>query len=107
MFENWVFTELLKTLPEGATIHFWRSTSGAEVDFVIVRGETLVAVEVKTGGVKRPSLPRAARSFMQAYDPQILLLVNLGHVAAMRMGDTEVRWIEPMQLAQHLHDAFS
>jgi hypothetical protein len=106
MLENWVFTELWKQLPDGATLHFWRSTSGAEVDFVIVRGETLVGVEVKTAGSKRPTLPRAARSFVQAYSPQKLLVVNMGCTAEERIADTDVRWIEPMQLADHLHQTF-
>ncbi len=103
LFENWVFSELWKQLPDGATLHFWRSTSGAEVDFVIVHGKTLVGVEVKTTGPKRTKLPRAARSFIQAYRPQKLLVVNMGYTAAEQVGDTDVRWIEPTQLADHLH----
>ena len=89
MFENWVFTELWKQLPDGATLHFWRSTSGAEVDFVIVRGETLVGVEVKTASLRRPTLRRAARSFLQAYGPQKLLVVNMGYTAQEKLADTE------------------
>jgi predicted AAA+ superfamily ATPase len=106
MFENWVFTELWKQMPDGATLHFWRSTSGAEVDFVIARGETLVGVEVKTASLRRRPLPRATRSFLQAYSPQELLVVNTGYAAEERIANTDVRWIEPIQLADSLHQAF-
>jgi hypothetical protein len=103
LFENWVFSELWKQLPDGATLHFWRSTSGAEVDFVVVHGEKLLGVEVKTTAPRRTKLPRAVRSFLQAYRPQKLLVVNMGHTAAEQVGVTDVRWIEPTQLADHLH----
>jgi predicted AAA+ superfamily ATPase len=103
LFENWVFSELWKQLPDGATLHFWRSTSGAEVDFVVVHGEKLLGVEVKTTAPRRTKLPRAVRSFLQAYRPQKLLVVNMGYTAAEQVGVTDVRWIEPTQLADHLH----
>jgi predicted AAA+ superfamily ATPase len=52
LFESWVIAELLKhcfnrALP--ADIHFWRDSSGNEVDAVIARGARLHALEVKSG----------------------------------------------------------
>jgi predicted AAA+ superfamily ATPase len=107
MFENWVFTELWKELPEGATLHFWRSTSRAEVDFVIVRGETIIGVEVKAAVLKRQTISRGVRSFVQAYRPQKLLMINLGHTAYEKIGYTEVMWVEPRDLVDQVHQAFS
>lgn len=70
------------------------------------RGETVVGVEVKAASFKRPTVSRAARSFLQAYGPRILLLVTMGYTAVERIGDTEVRWIEPTQLAGDMRQAF-
>ncbi|MBW2158063.1 MAG: DUF4143 domain-containing protein, partial [Deltaproteobacteria bacterium] len=68
--ENLVFTELCKhTNPLLDTILYWRSSSGAEVDFIIRAAEKLTAIEVKAGSLKRPEVSRSLRSFIQAYRP--------------------------------------
>lgn len=75
--ENLVLCELCKhTDPLLHTISFWRSTSGAEVDFVVRTQEKLLAVEVKAGPLKRPRVSRSLRSFVQAYHPDIALILN-------------------------------
>lgn len=104
--ENWVFSELWKALPDGATLHFWRSTSGAEVDFVVHRGEETVAVEVKAGRLSRPRIPRAARSFVEAYRPRALLMVQSGLSHREREGETEVRWLPAREAAAAVHESF-
>jgi len=105
VLENWVFSELWKLLPEGATLHYWRSASGAEVDFVLLRGDDIVAVEVKASRLGRPALPRAARSFTDAYQPRLLLLVNTGLEHRQQLGATEVRWILPAELRGAVQEA--
>lgn len=98
--ENWVFGELWKTLPSDATLHFWRSSSGAEVDFVIARGvDETVGIEVKAGPLRPPTLAPGVRSFVEVYQPRQLLLVNTGPVHQIQLGETEVRWILPQDLA--------
>jgi predicted AAA+ superfamily ATPase len=99
LLENWVFTELWKMLPDGITLHFWRSSSGAEVDFVVAGGDQLVAVEVKARRLGRPKLPRAARSFIDAYRPATFLLVNLALEHQEKVGETQVQWITPARVA--------
>lgn len=104
--ENWVFTELWKSLPVGAMLHFWRSTSGAEVDFVVSRGRVTVAVEAKAGRLARPRLPRAARSFIDAYRPQAFFMVQGGIRHHQREGATEVRWLPAWELAASVRACF-
>jgi predicted AAA+ superfamily ATPase len=99
LLENWVFTELWKGLPDGATLHYWRSASGAEVDFVVARGAVTVAVEVKVGRGRRPLFPRAAHSFVEAYRPRALLMVQAEVAHRQRHGETEVRWLSPQEVA--------
>ncbi|GMR24374.1 MAG: ATP-binding protein [Acidobacteriota bacterium] len=104
--ENWVFTELWKELPEGASLHFWRSASGAEVDFVITRGDTIVGIEVKSERLRRASIPRAARSFLRAYEPKQLWLVNMGFESREQIGVTDVFWTAPTDVAARVGEAF-
>jgi predicted AAA+ superfamily ATPase len=75
--ENLVFTELCKhTNPLLDTILYWRSSSGAEVDFIIRTAEKLTAIEVKAGSLKRPKISRSLRSFIQAYRPDKVFIFN-------------------------------
>jgi len=104
--ENWVLSELWKSLPDGASLHFWRSTSGAEVDFVVRRGDLTVAVEVKAGSAARPRFPRAARSFVEAYRPQTLFMVQGGLSHRQREGDTDVRWLSAPEIAAAVQEQF-
>ena len=102
LLESWVCSELHKSIPRGSTLHFWRSTSGAEVDFVIAGADGIRAVEVKAQRMKRPSLPRACRSFIQAYQPGRMVVVNRGLVHEEKLGQTSVRWATPDRLASAL-----
>lgn len=50
LVETWVASELRKVLDAsdgGGELFFWRTHAGREVDFLLVRGEDVVAVEVK------------------------------------------------------------
>ena len=100
--ENWVFGELRKALPVDAGIRFWRSTSKAEVDFVVDIGSTIVGFEVKAGPIGRPSIPRSVRSFIEAYQPQNFMIVSAGRFDKKQIGSTEVSWITPDEVTSTL-----
>ena len=100
LLESWVATELWKILPDGATLHFWRSTSGAEVDFVLARGDRILPVEVKASRSERPLPSRSLRSFLEAYQPPTALVLNLNLAHSVRVEETAVEWILPNQLAR-------
>ena len=104
VFESWVCSELLKTFDPPWSVHFWRSTSGAEVDFVLTCPSHLAAVEVKAQAMRRPTLPRACRSFIQAYAPRTLLVVNRSFEHQATLHQTRVRWIPAWQLPSALAD---
>jgi uncharacterized protein len=107
LLENWVATELWKVLPDGATLHFWRSASGAEVDFVIARGDRILPVEVKASRLGRPVFSRSLRSFLEAYQPATTLIVNAGLSHVGREGATTVEWILPVDLATWVGKVFT
>ena len=95
--EGWVFAELLKTLPEDWGIHYWRARGGAEMDFVLVRGTRIVGVEVKAG--VRPGLSRSAHSFVDAYQPEALVVVSSSSAPAARVGTTDIHLVSFAELA--------
>lgn len=100
--EGWVAAELAKVLSPLApldTLRYWRSRSGAEVDFLVERPAGLVAVEAKAAALRRPALSRSSRSFIDAYHPRRFVVVNLGLDHAERMNDTDVRWVLPEAFA--------
>lgn len=105
LLENWIFSELWKGLPEGASLHFWRGTSGSEVDFVLARGDALVPIEVKVGPL--PQIPRSFRSFLDAHRPFAALLVNGAIERRDRVGGTEVIWLRPERLNETVNELFS
>jgi predicted AAA+ superfamily ATPase len=99
VLENWVFTELIKAVPRGTGIHFWRSTSKAEVDFVVDTPGGPIGIEVKAGGAPRPSIPRSARSFIEAYEPSTFIMVSATIHESSKLGRTEILWVAPEDLA--------
>lgn len=102
LLENLVFCELHKALPLGASIRWWRTKSGAEVDFVLTSGDTLDGVEVKAAHMKRPKLSRSARSFIEAYAPRRFYVVNRELDAEEELGPTTVRWLPLSRLPELL-----
>ncbi len=76
LWENAVFCELMKRLSLLDEVFYWRSKSRAEVDFVVRRRDRLLALEVKASKLQRPTLSRAARSFIDAYRPICFGVVN-------------------------------
>lgn len=72
--EGWAFGALCKAISREWTVHYWRSKGGAAVDFVLVNGDALIAVEVKAGG--RHRVTRSLRSFIDAYHPRCAILAS-------------------------------
>lgn len=102
--ENWVLTELLKALPWPAPIRYWRSLSGAEVDFVLEFSENLIGIEVKATEMRRPALRRSSRSFIEAYSPKEFWVLNRSLTATEMLNSTRVRWIPLHSLPEAIED---
>jgi hypothetical protein len=100
-FENWVAGQLgaqLSDLAPGDELRFWRSKAGAEVDFVLQRGGATIGIETKATAMRSPALGRSARSFIEAYEPELFVVINLALESEERIGRTVVRWAGPEAL---------
>ena len=59
LFETAVLAEISRTLwhrGEEPRIHFWRTSAGAEVDFLVEDGTELIPIEVKLSATPRPRM---------------------------------------------------
>ena len=67
ILETHVFIEIYKEIintVQGASVYYWRTNNGAEVDFVIEYQDKLIPIEVKGGvQIKKQSL-RGMKSFI-------------------------------------------
>jgi hypothetical protein len=108
LYEGLVFSELMKARPRDWTIHYWRTKGGAEVDFVLAKGERTIGVEVKAG----PAGPtgRSPRSFIEAYEPEAFVFVHGGPLrepAEDALGRTRLLYTSVEDLAARLRDILS
>lgn len=104
LWENFAFTEIYKQLnPILDTIHYWRTKAKAEVDFVIRHQGRVAACEIKAGD-PRGKLSRAVRSFIEAYQPELFLVVGEGVHSDRKIGKTTVRFIPILELAPIFRD---
>ena len=99
LLENLAFAELAKTVnPLLDGLSAWRSKAGAEMDFVVEHQGRLLACEIKAGD-SRASLSRSARSFLDAYKPEQLLVVNRRPYPEMAVGASRVRFLQIEELS--------
>lgn len=79
LWENFLFLERMKLFAnneKNASLYFWRSYSGAEIDYIEeLSGQKLTAYEFKYQGNR---LSRGAVSFARQYDTKVQL-INLGN----------------------------
>jgi len=99
LFENCVFCEICKSAELLDEILYWRSKNGAEVDFVIRRGDRLIAVEAKAGALAAPRLSRSARSFIDAYRPAVFAVVNSALRHDAKVDGVQVRFRRPWEIS--------
>jgi uncharacterized protein len=91
LFENFVYNALsAKTEYSSASINFWRTKDGAEVDFVFSIGDIIVPIEVKYKKYKKPEITRSLHSFISAYKPKTAHIINLDFKAEVQAGSTKV-----------------
>ncbi len=102
-FETAVLAEILKGIEEPPQqLYYWRTKEGAEVDFVVKRGQRIVAVEAKMSWPEG-KVPRGLRSFIEAYEPEKALIVDLrAEEWEERVGRTTVKKIPLWRLREEI-----
>lgn len=94
LFQNFVFLALRESLKNtSASIHYWRTKYGAEVDFVVNTGSRQIPYEVKYQRMKTPELRRSLMSFQNQYRSKEMFIVNLSLEKKRTENGTDFRFI--------------
>lgn len=97
LVENLVYQEIYKTITQrflNYPIHYWRTKSGAEVDFVVYKNdESFLPVEVKYRTMSSPTVSRGYRSFLQAYRPKHAVTITKDYLYSEKIDGTEMHFI--------------
>ncbi|MFP4548810.1 MAG: ATP-binding protein [Fidelibacterota bacterium] len=94
IFQNFIYTIIAEKLNNtSSTIHFWRTTDKTEVDFVINTGDNYIPIEIKYSHLKTPSVKRSMRSFIDKYNPQKALIINLNLTHKIQLRGTELNFL--------------
>lgn len=97
LVESLVFQEIYKYISQrflNYSIHYWRTKSGAEVDFVIRRNDdAILPIEVKYRNTSTPQVSRGYRSFLQAYQPQNAIVITKNLIAKEKIENVNVHFI--------------
>ena len=103
-FQNLIFNMLRNTLRwKNNVIHFWRTNDKAEVDFVInLENNNLLPIEVKYGTIKKPTVSRSFRSFIDKYAPAKALIVNRGLEETVLINQTQVTFLPYYKMVEFL-----
>lgn len=79
LFQNFINNLLKEQIQHTpASIHYWRTTDKAEVDFVIDQVKAIIPIEVKYKKLAKPEISRAYRNFISRYKPKKGYVVHLG-----------------------------
>jgi len=76
IIEGIVASHLFRNRHLSQRINYWRTKSGADVDFIISGVKPVQSIEVKSGILKQIGISRGYRSFLSKYAPKKAVLLN-------------------------------
>ena len=103
-FQNFIFNLLydytLNNQP--CEIHYWRTITQAEVDFVLIQGKVIIPVEVKYSHLKNTAITRSLSSFIEKYKPEKVIIVNLSLSEIRKIKSTKIEFVPFYELINTL-----
>ncbi len=87
--ENCIAKELVK---HEYQLHYWRTKSKAEVDFIVEKHGKIIPVEVKTT-LKQPNVTRSFMSFIEKYSPLQGIVTSDSLVASRDINDIPTEFV--------------
>jgi predicted AAA+ superfamily ATPase len=104
LIQNLVFQEIYKYQTQHRKnwqIHYWRTKSGAEVDFVIKTDfSTVIPIEVKFRNATDLHLSRGYKSFLEAYQPKQSFVITKNQQGSLHYQQTKIHFIALPNLPQ-------
>jgi predicted AAA+ superfamily ATPase len=97
LVQSIVFQEIYKYITQhflNYGIHYWRTKSGAEVDFVVYKNDdNFIPIEAKYQNLSSFSISRSFRSFLQAYQPKKGVIITKNFIGTAQFENVEVHFI--------------
>ncbi|MDK2886476.1 MAG: uncharacterized protein PWP54_1034 [Thermosipho sp. (in: thermotogales)] len=107
LFQNFVYIKLYNLSKKyDFSIHYWRTKDKAEVDFVLRKGLNFIPAEVKYKNLKKFEITRALRSFIQKYQPNEVIIVNLLSKHEEKLDKTKIKIIPFYEIKKVVSDNF-
>lgn len=100
LFQNFCFLRFLEIATPILKINYWRTQTGAEVDFVLQHGLTIIPVEAKAKTLKPEVIGKSLTSFIHHYHPPHAYLYHLGAPTSIKKSSTQIIHLPFYQLPQ-------
>ena len=92
LYENYAYTELIK---QDIKPKYWRTKSGAEVDFIIEYNGNTYPIEIKTN---LSNITRSFTSFIEKYKPKKAFIFSLHQEQTTKINNTTIYKLPLFQL---------
>ncbi len=89
LLENFVLRQLLSNFQD-YEVRFWRTAGKAEVDFILLKGNEVIPVEIK---LSEKNIGKSFYSFLDAYKPKLAIIVSLDTFSTQKINETTIYWI--------------
>ncbi len=89
LVENFIFSELVKSAGRGH-LWFYRTNTGSEVDFLIVKGGDVVPVEVKYSLTRQKNVPRVFHTLAGHAPLKRAVVITKDYLGEVKQGDLTV-----------------
>ena len=94
VFQNFIANILHeRNINTPKNLNYWRTLDGAEVDFIISEGESVIPIEVKYSKLKKSKITRSFGNFIKLYSPEEAWVINLSLDAEIKIKNTKVKFI--------------
>lgn len=88
--ENAVFIRL-NELREGFNkINFWRTKTGAEVDFILHIKDNIVPIEVKYSSFNSEKISKSLASFLDSFNPRYAIVLTKNYWSFLKRDGTNI-----------------
>lgn len=88
--ENSCFIRLNELCAGLNKINFWRTKAGAEVDFILHTGNSIVPIEIKYSKFTQVRLSKSFLSFIDSFKPEQAVVLTKNYWGAVKKGKTRV-----------------
>lgn len=89
LYENFIACELLR---KQIKLKYWRTKTGAEVDFIIEKGKEIIGIEVKSY-LKSNTVEKSMRSFIEKYNPNKCYILSKEYKDKREIDKTQILFL--------------